>query len=50
MTTNESVAQEQGAAIIKLAVQLMAEGQARGWSDALARARAIVWQEVRRGA
>jgi hypothetical protein len=34
--------QERSAAIIKRAVELMAAGKARGWSDALARARAEI--------
>lgn len=33
---------ERGAHVIQRAIQIMAAGQARGWSDALAKARAQV--------
>lgn len=35
-------ASDRGAKIIQLSIQIMAAGQARGWSDALAKARAQV--------
>ncbi len=38
MATMRKSTMDRGAQIIALAVQLMAAGQARGWSDAIARA------------
>lgn len=42
MSDYDSAATERGAKIIKLATRLMAEGKARGWSDAMAQAARMV--------
>lgn len=39
MTTAERREQERAARIIQLATQIMGQGRARGWSDAIAQAR-----------
>jgi hypothetical protein len=43
MTNAERRDQERAAKVIKLATQIMEQGRARGWSDALAQAK----QQVR---
>ncbi len=42
MVTKMDSSTDRGARIIKLATQIMAEGRARGWSDALRQAKAQV--------